>query len=475
MAGPAVRPGRIHGKPGVARADLCAPTKALLIALATFGLLGSQVPGQAPTPVPRVARHALVISVDGMGASFYTASSANLRIANLLRFKEEGSFAEGVVGVYPSVTYPSHTTIVTGRLPAEHGIYSNLSSREPGKNPRDWFWFSSAIKVPTLWDEARQHHLSTAAVSWPVTVGAAIDWNIPEIWDPQKGEVADPLYLANYMNPALTLEIAAALGPPQADADDDANRTRLAVYLLKKHKPDLLLVHLATLDEAEHQHGPQSHEAAAALERIDARIGDLLAAVKDAGLANVTDVFIVSDHGFLPIDREIRPNVLLVKAGLLTADDKGFVTGGKLATVSNGGSFFIYWPEARNLRGDIYAALRPLLDQGMLWAVIDRQALKDLGAEPAVGMALEAPEGASFGSRANGELVSRMRTSGGTHGFLPFRKGLEASFIAWGPGIKAGVNLHRIRMTAIGPTILKALEINNPHFAAQPPLEEIFK
>ena len=182
----------------------------------------------------------MVISVDGMAATWYTAPPPGLRIPNIRRLTEGGSYAEGVEGVYPTVTYPAHTTLVTGRPPAEHGVYTNLSSREPGKNPGDWFWFSSAIKVPTLWDEARRAHLSTASVAWPVTAGAAIDWDIPEIWDPQKGEVADPLYVAKYMNPLVALELA-ALGAPEPGSDTDVDRTRLAVYLLKSHKPNLLL------------------------------------------------------------------------------------------------------------------------------------------------------------------------------------------------------------------------------------------
>lgn len=96
-----------------------------------------------------------------MGASWLAAPPPGLRIPNLRRLQAEGSYAEGVVGVYPSVTYPSHTTIVTGRLPAEHGIYTNLASREPGKNPDDWFWFANAIKVPALWDETRRNGLTS--------------------------------------------------------------------------------------------------------------------------------------------------------------------------------------------------------------------------------------------------------------------------------------------------------------------------
>ena len=90
-------------------------------------------------------------------------------------------------------------------------------------------------------------------------------------------------------------------------------------------------------------------------------------------------------------------------------------------------------------------------------------------------MALEAPSGASFGGRAQGEVVAMRQRPGGTHGYLPFRKNLAAAFLAMGPHIRKGANLHRVPMTAIGPTILKALGIENPKFGTQAPLKDIFK
>jgi predicted AlkP superfamily pyrophosphatase or phosphodiesterase len=417
----------------------------------------------------------LVISVDGLGASLYDRLAAKIHISNLPRLRREGSYAEGVVGIYPSVTYPSHTTIVTGRMPAEHGIYSNLSSREPGKNREDWFWFANAIKVPTLWDEARVHHLTTGAVFWPVTAGAPINWDVPEIWDPQKPFEVDPTYVAKYATPGILFEALLEIGPPQPGQELDVTRGRLATFILKKHKPSLLLVHLCDLDWEEHQFGPDSPQAAATLEKIDGHIGELLAADQAAGLAGSTDVFIVSDHGFLPVEAEIKPNVLFVKAGLLSADEQGNVTGGRIATVVNGGSFFIYWPKSEALRSQVNEALKPLRDQGVLWAVLERAALKELGAEPAAQMALEASAGYAFSSGAAGDWLVREKSVIGTHGHLPFRRELEASFIAWGPDIRAGVNLHTIRMTEIAPTILKALGIDDPKFGERPPLTEIFK
>lgn len=418
------------------------------------------------------ARHVLVISVDGMRPDSYTHPMPDSTIPNLLRLKREGSYAEAVEGVYPTLTYPSHTTLVTGCLPAQHGIYTNLSSRVAGKNASDWFWFAKSIRCTTLWDEARRHSLTTASVAWPVTAGAAIDWDVPEIWNPAEGMVIDPLYVAKFMNPVFGLQLMGAIGTPTPGMDSDVLRTRIAKYVITEHKPDLVLVHLVDLDATQHAAGPRTPQAAAALTQIDAHIGQILASVGQAGLAGHTDVFIVSDHGFLSIRRVIDPNVLLVKAGLLEADTKGYITGGRIDTVANGGSFFIYWPKDEHLRAAVRRALAPLFDQKLVWAVLGPDALKDLGADPNAQLALDAPSDAMFGGLGRGNLVTP--AFGGDHGYLPFRAGLAASFIAWGPGIKAGVDLNRIRMIQVAPTILKAMGISDPHFGDAPPLEDIW-
>ena len=419
-------------------------------------------------------RHVLVISVDGMRSAAYMNPPEGVHIPNLRKLERQGSFAEGVEGIYPTVTYPSHTTLVTGCLPAQDGIYTNLSSRVAGKNPKDWFWFSKSIKCTTLWDESRKHGLTSASVGWPVTAGAQIDWDVPEIWNPQEGQVPDPLYLAKFMNPVFALQALGAIGTPKPGEDDDELRTRLALYVIREHKPGLMLVHLVDLDATEHRYGPDSVQAAQTLESCDERIGKILAAYEKAGMAGDTDVFIVSDHGFLTVDRMIHPNTLFVRAGLLNAGAQGDVTGGKIDTVANGGSFFIYWPPSEHLRSAVDSALKPLIEQSLLWGVLSPQALKELGADPHVQLALEAPRGAMFDRTAAGPLVSS-RPVGGSHGYLPFRKGLESSFIAWGPDIKPGVDLHRIRMTSIGPTILKAMGIADSKFGAEPALTGLWR
>jgi predicted AlkP superfamily pyrophosphatase or phosphodiesterase len=420
-------------------------------------------------------RHVLVISVDGMGSSYYMQPCNRLKTPSIRRLMAEGSFAEAVEGVYPTLTYPSHTTIVTGRRPAEHGIYTNLSSRQSGKNPDDWFWFARAIKATTLWDEARAHHMTSAAVAWPVTVGAAIDWDVPEIWNPIKGQVPDPFYVVRFVNPMTTLELAWAMGIPHRGSEDDANRTKAASYFFTRHHPNLVLLHLEALDAAEHRFGPHTPQANSALERADVHIGEMLSAVKQAGLESSTDVVVLSDHGFLSVDRAVRPNVLLARAGLLTADSKGKITGGRITTVVNDGSFFLYWPQGSDLRAEVDSALKPLCDQGLVQAVFGQEALHEMGADPEARLAVEAPAGVEYTAEASGPLVQPLDREEGAHGFLPSRQGLESSFIARGPDIRSGVNLHRIQLTEIGPTILDAMGIRDPKFGDRPPLDVIFQ
>jgi hypothetical protein len=141
----------------------------------------------------------------------------------------------------------------------------------------------------------------------------------------------------------------------------------------------------------------------------------------------------------------------------------------------DGGSFFVSWPESQDFRAEVEAALKPLRDQGVLYAELGRSALSELGVEPAAQLALEAPSGAAFDSKASGELIRKLLQTTGTHGYLPQRRGMQASFIARGPHIKQGAVLRQIPMTAIAPTLLKALAIEGGKLGVHPPLDEIFK
>src|SRR5580692_7186599 len=132
----------------------------------------------------------LVISLDGMRPDYVLkADEHGLKIPHLRRMLAEGAHATGVRGVLPTVTYPSHTTIMTGVWPAKHGIYVNTTFDPLGKNLGGWYWYAEDLKVPTLWEAAAKAGYVVGSVSWPVTVGArGISWLIPEYWRASNAE-----------------------------------------------------------------------------------------------------------------------------------------------------------------------------------------------------------------------------------------------------------------------------------------------
>jgi len=197
----------------------------------------------------------VMISIDGLRPDYVTAADAHgAKVPNLRRFLQEGVYAEGVTGVVPTVTYPSHTTLVTGVWPATHGILANTTFDPLQKNYQGRYWYAEDIRVATLWDAAAQAGRTTASIQWPVTVGANITWNIPEFW---RAGTADDAKLIRAVSTRGLLEEAAAeigeyRGGIDASAEGDEVRGKYAVWLLEKKRPGLLTLHLTALDHIEH-------------------------------------------------------------------------------------------------------------------------------------------------------------------------------------------------------------------------------
>src|SRR5271170_3446393 len=86
----------------------------------------------------------LIISIDGLRPDAVTqADQHGLKIPNLRRMMAEGAYAEGVTGVTPTITYPSHTTLITGVWPAQHGILGNTKFDPLMENMGGWYWYAS--------------------------------------------------------------------------------------------------------------------------------------------------------------------------------------------------------------------------------------------------------------------------------------------------------------------------------------------
>ncbi|MGB9180031.1 MAG: ectonucleotide pyrophosphatase/phosphodiesterase [Pyrinomonadaceae bacterium] len=447
----------------------------LLLASLSTGVALRQEP--ASQRGSKQAKRALVISIDGLDARYLAKRDEyGLKIPTLRRLMAEGLTAQGVRGVYPSVTYPSHTTIVTGTTPARHGIFGN-EIVEPPDQPRTgaWHWFAREIKTDTLWDAAARNSLTTALISWPVAVGAG-DYNVPEIFKVGGTRLETLAVMRENARPQGLLQEVAAHDPDlyknvNADESDDL-RTRYAEYVIKEKRPELLLIHLFDLDHFQHSFGPFTPEAFAILEKEDAYVARLLAAQERAGVMDETAVFIVSDHGFLPITKLIHPGVLLARAGLIKVHEerdaqgraKEVVTEWRAMPYVTSGSCAIILrdpkdKEALKLARSAFADLMHVkaggkLKENPLLGIVDANVLRRIGSNTDAAFMLEATDGYAFGTNYTGEVVTPSKALG-QHGYFPSR--YAASFIASGAGVTRRGALKEISMTDIGPTIARTL------------------
>ena len=419
----------------------------------------------------------LMISIDGMRPDYVThADEHGLKIPNLRHVLAEGAHASGVRGVYPTVTYPSHTTLVTGVWPAQHGILNNLIFDPEHHFAGAWNWYADSIRVPTLWDAAHQAGLRTASVSWPVTVDdPSIDDDVPEYWRAdaagEHGNAQDRFLMNAVSRPDGSLaKMQKRLGPymmgNETTIEGDRTRTKFALDIMHRDHPGFMTVHLSSLDEEEHLHAPFSPEANADLEAIDALVGELIAA-EQQGNAEAR-VVIVSDHGFASIHDAVNLYIPFLQAGLITAGKTA--PGATVPEITS-------WTAEPWLAGGMAAVMlhdpnntaarervKQLLDQlasdphNGIDRVFSGQQAKQLGGFPDASFLLLLRVGFYTGAALSGPLLTA--TSGhGTHGYAPDNPEMYASFLAMGPGIAHGLDLGLIDMRQIAPAVARMLGV----------------
>ena len=134
----------------------------------------------------------------------------------------------------------------------------------------------------------------------------------------------------------------------------------MAVHILTAQRPRVMLLHLVGLDSAQHSSGPGSSRALETQVEMDGYVRQLRDAITRAGMADRTYLVIVSDHGFAPIERQLQPNALFKKEGLLTVDAAGQVTGWQAYYHAEGGAGFVHLQNPDDQA--LVARVRTLLD-----------------------------------------------------------------------------------------------------------------
>lgn len=439
----------------------------LLIVMSLPTLARALAPGSAPAGAPAGKPMLMLISVDGLKPeAVLEAAGHGLKVPNLRAFLFDGAFASGVRGVLPTLTYPSHMTLLTGVSPAGHGIYANTTFDPMSRNQGGWYWYAEDGRVLTLWAAATAAGLRTANVYWPTSVGAPITDNLPQIW---RTGTADDLKLQRALTtPGLERELSAGLGRYPGGMEEtiaeDEVRARFAIRLLEKKRSDFITVYLTGLDTEQHKSGPFSAAANAVLERLDTVIGALGAAAERVAPGGAT-VCVVSDHGFAAVEHDVNLYTAFHDAGLFTMDEAHRVISWKAMPWPAGGSAAVMLanPDDVAVRGEVATLLNRLAgDPGNgIDRILNHDEILRGRGFPDAAFLVSFKVGYETGLSFSGPLVSSP-TNLGMHGYVPDRADMRSSFFMRGPHVRAGRSLGEIDMRQIAPTLASVLGVSLP-------------
>ncbi|WP_462409797.1 alkaline phosphatase family protein [Neobacillus sp. Marseille-QA0830] len=418
----------------------------------------------------RLTDHLIIISFDCLSALDFPILQDLPHFQDILN---QGALVKHVETIYPSVTYPCHATLVTGNYPNRHGVVNN-TLLQPGRPSPDWHWYRSSIRGTTIYDEAKKAHMTTAALLWPITGKANIDYNMPEIF-PNRPWQNQILVSLRSGTPGFQWDLNKRFGHlrnglSQPELDDFV--LEAAVDTIVSKKPNLILVHFTDLDSQRHYHGFSSEEALAAIRRHDNRLGRIIEALKESGIYENSTIAILGDHSALDENKAIHLNYLFHKQNLFTTNTKGKIIDWKAYCKSCDGSAYIYLNDPNDTI--TYRAVKQLLfsllknpESGMEQVLTGEQAAKK-GADGNCAFMVEAKCGYYFSEDFQDVFIKKVtreeafrdkKYTVACHGYSPEKENYGTIFMAAGKGIHP-VTLPSIRLIDEGPTFARLLGLS---------------
>lgn len=413
----------------------------------------------------------VVISADAMvdADMAYMATKPNFSA-----LMERASVVERVRTIYPTVTYPAHTSMMSGAYPEKHGVISN-EELTVGAPSQPWCWFNRSSNVKDIFHAAKAAGYTTAGVFWPVTgCHPAIDYLIDEYWpQSESDDYIDALRRAGSSEDVIEKIVRPNIQGAQMRLHPECDEMgyRFAAAMIREYQPDLLLFHPANIDGMRHQYGLFNEHVTRALDDTDRWLGGLIQAAKDAGVYERTNFVLMSDHGQMNIQRVIHLNVILADHGLIRLDAAGNVESWDAFMHSAGMSNYVFLKPGADeaLYQKVYKLLLSLCDEG-IYGVSEVFTRAEIKARERLdgdfAFILETDGYTSFGQRVLRPLVSTFdsadyRYGHATHGYLP-DKGPQPVFVAAGPNVRPGIRIPRRPIVDIPCTLARFLDIELP-------------
>jgi predicted AlkP superfamily pyrophosphatase or phosphodiesterase len=400
---------------------------------------------------------------------------------------KKGTWVKTLKTIYPSVTYPCHTSMITGCFPNKTHLYNN--EREEWGNSK-WVWERKYNRVKTLIDAAKEKGMTTANVFWPVLGNDPnIDFNIPEYWSQTPDEpLTDALksmgtsdkVIEEIVKPNLYYIEGHQRQHPYADEFVFA----CARDIILKYKPDVLVVHPAGIDGLRHSKGLFNDYVTEQIDYTYYWVEKIIRAIKEIGEWDNTDFILTSDHGQVDIKRWGHPNKLLAEAGLMTVDENNNITDYKAYVKTLGGSAQVYLKDKNDKESyDLtYKTFKDAMESG-LYGIEKVYTAEECDKEEHLNgdfdFVLEfdsytANGWEPFGPYFTSYDLSDYRTGRATHGFLP-DKGPQPSMLMIGPDFNEGVVIERRHTLDMAATIAKIFDFDMPDIDGTPIEESIKK
>lgn len=406
--------------------------------------------------------------------SFDAVSSEDLndldKLPNFKYIIEKGAYIKRVESVYPTLTYPAHTSIVTGKYPKNHGVIDN-TLYHPGDLSPSWYWYKKYIKGDTIMDIASQKGMTTCAILWPVTGGAKIDYNFPEIF-PVKWYHNQILMSLHSGSPLYQYRLNKKYGHLRKGIEQpflDNFVMKCVEDTMENLMPELIMAHFADVDTNKHLHGVKSKEVEEALKRQDERLGKILEILRKKNILDDTDLIVLGDHAAKDVNKIIKINKLLVDKGYINISKNGSLLEYDVYCKGLDGGAYIYLknPENEKIKKAIEKVLKDFAEKsGAIEYIADEEKIKQYGADLNASFMLEAKEGYYFLDNFTGEVIEDINKSEvgkvnhiyrAVHGYAPRRDDYKTFFVGFGKDFKEGMVINSGKIINHGPTIAKLL------------------
>lgn len=402
----------------------------LFISLSVFAQKGNidtaqiVIPNRYNTVEAQTKPYVIMISADGFRYDY----ARKYKAENLQKFSSQGIQAKAMIPSYPSITFPNHWTLVTGLYPSHHGLIDNYFydyQRKEGyamsdrKNAEDGSWYGG---VP-LWGLAEKQGMISASLMW---VGSASDAGGKR-----------PTYYYPYHEKFT----------PSQKVDKVIDWLQLPM----DKRPHFISLYFPEVDGSGHHYGPDTKETENAVHLVDQAIGELVQKVNNLGLKNVNYIF-VSDHGMIKVDGA-RP--LEIPEMLMDKSRFDFYNSQTLLRVhvKNPSEVKTVYKELKSHKTEDYQVyLDKKLPKYLHFAARDDKYNR-------IGQILLVPKAPKV------FLPKGKTTSAGKHGYNPrIVPEMKATFFAWGPEFKDGLNIDEFSNVNVYPLVAKilGLKIDQP-------------